>query len=92
MADAEETVLIRLTADEAIVLLDLLARWGDENERGETPNSACFESTAEGAALNALEAVLQKQVASVFDPDWNDIVAAARRRIAPQWDYATLRG
>ena len=92
--DDDRTFLVRLTGDEAIVLLDLLGRWSGDVAIGATPSpsSECFQSTAEGAALNALAARLEREVPSVFAANWQDLVDAARERLAPTWDYPTLRG
>lgn len=88
----EDEAVVRFTPDEAIVLFDLLTRWSDETGAGETPASACFESTAEGAVLNGLLCDLEKQLVAPFKADYAQILGAARNRLVSNWDYPTLRG
>lgn len=88
----ENGVTVELTPDEAIVLFELLSRWSGENEAGETPSPACFESTAEGAVLNALLCLLEAQLVAPFKRDYNRVLIEARERLAGGWSYPTLRG
>ena len=82
---------IRLSPDEALALFELLSRWSEENAVP-TPDASCFESTAECAVLLAVLADLQKQLVAPFREDYAEAVKAARRRLAPSWDYPDLRG
>ena len=90
--NSDYKVIISLTSDEALVLLELLNRWSEEGGAGETPSAACFESTAEGAVLNAVFVSLEPQVSAVFRLDYCAMVAEARARLALSWSYSTLRG
>ena len=91
-SDHEDGATVELTPDEAIVLFDLLSRWSGKNETGETPSPACFESTAEGAVLNALLCLLEAQLVAPFKRDYNRFLMEARQRLADGWSYPTLRG
>ncbi|WP_342242376.1 hypothetical protein [Ensifer sp. OTU672] len=73
------------------MLFELLSRWSEENAVP-TPDASCFESTAECAVLLAVLADLQKQLVAPFREDYAEAVKAARRRLAPSWDYPDLRG
>ena len=83
---------VELTPDQAIVLFELLSRWSGKDEAGETPTASCFVSPAEGAVLNALLCELEKQLSEPFGGDYEEVLEAARRRLAIGWSYLTLRG
>jgi hypothetical protein len=84
-------VTVHLDPDEAVVLFELLWRWCEAGvERA--PDPACFESPAECAALIALKADLERQLAAPFRADYRAVLAAARGRLAPRWDRPTLGG
>ncbi|KAA6487780.1 hypothetical protein G6K93_23630 [Agrobacterium rhizogenes] len=84
---------IHLSADEAIVLFELLSRWcGSKAIHTPTPDSKCFESTAECAVLHGVLASLEKQLVAPFKEDYHQIVKEARRRLVDLWDYPTLKG
>ncbi|MFE7846535.1 hypothetical protein ACFUTX_15225 [Microbacterium sp. NPDC057407] len=70
MADRE----ITLSADEALVLFDMLRRWDD-------PRSGLPVDRAERAALWALSAALERVLTEPFDLNYVDIVAAAREKL-----------
>ena len=78
-----------LGGDEAIVLYDLLSRWIDGE--GATPDDSCFEDASECAVLHELLARLEKDLAAPFEPDYLEIVAQARARLAARWDGKNLR-
>lgn len=85
-----DELAVNLTSDEALVLFDLLSRWSHADS-APTPNAACFESTAECAALHALLADLEKQLTEPFELNYPDLVKIARSRLSQSWDGATLR-
>ncbi|MDZ5452301.1 hypothetical protein [Labrys sp. ZIDIC5] len=89
--ETPDTVKISLDANEAIVLFELLSRWCDPKTDA-TPAGACFRSTAECAVLLGLLGSLEGQLAAPFKPDYEEIVAQARRRLEPLWDQVTLNG
>lgn len=94
MADVpyrEEDAQIHLTADEAIVLFDLLWRWTKERDK-EEPGSGCFESSAECAVLHGLLCDLESHLVAPFRNDYGAILEGARRRLEHRWDYTTLQG
>jgi hypothetical protein len=69
------TVLLQLSDDEALVLLDWLFRF---NESG---SDAFFEDQAEQRVLWDMEAVLEKVVSPTFDNNYQEILFKARRKI-----------
>jgi len=91
-ADWEDGATVALSADEAVVLFELLSRWIDHSGTGETPGPACFVSSAEAAVLNNLLGALERRLVAPFRGDYMSIVDAARSRLTGQWRYPTLRG
>lgn len=76
MADPGD-VSISLTADEALVLFELLHRWEDD-DRVTAPRYA-----AEQVALWNLSALLERELREPFKPDYADLLALARARLTP---------
>jgi hypothetical protein len=76
MADSAD-VSISLTADEALVLFDILHRWEDD-DRVSAPQHA-----SEQVALWNPSALLERELREPFDPGYADQVAAARARLNP---------
>jgi hypothetical protein len=76
MADTGD-VTISLTADEALVLFDLLHRWEDD-ERVSAP-----QHQGEQVALWNLSALLERELREPFAPGYNELVSDARARLAP---------
>lgn len=74
-------VVICLSAEEALVLFELLSRWSEESGSGKTPGAACFENPAEPAVLDALCCLLERQLAEPFGDDYADMLAKARDRL-----------
>jgi hypothetical protein len=74
-------VMIGFSAEEALVLFELLSRWSEYREGCETPGAACFESPAEPAVLDALCCLLERQMAEPFRADYADLLAEARDRL-----------
>lgn len=64
-----------ISNDEALVLLDFLARFN------ETEHSDIFEDKAEQQTLWVLERQLEKQLVEPFKPDYKDIIKVARNKI-----------
>jgi hypothetical protein len=86
-----DTAKIKLSADEALVLFELLSRWSDSSD-APTPDATCFESTAEGAVLNMVLCDLEKQLVAPFRQEYEELLNAARSRLEINWDYPTLKG
>jgi hypothetical protein len=70
-------VTITLTADEALVLFELLHRWEDA-DRVSAP-----QHKGEQVALWNLSALLERELREPFDAQYGDLVAAARDRLTP---------
>jgi hypothetical protein len=70
----EDDVQLELSRDEALVLLECLAR---SHEAG----SINFEDQAEQRVLWNIEAMLEKKLVEIFDPKYNDLLARARARV-----------
>ena len=69
-------VTVSLTADEALVLFDLLHRW----EAGSGVTGP--EHAAEQVALWNLSALLEGQLSEPFEARYSELVASARARLA----------
>jgi hypothetical protein len=68
-----EPVLLELSRDEAVVLLDWLHRFNS--------NKQTFEDQAEQRALWNLEALLESTLEEPFEPVYQELVMAARSRL-----------
>ncbi|NEX91912.1 hypothetical protein [Caulobacter sp. 17J65-9] len=77
---SNEPVDVRLTADEALVLFDLLSRW-TEGADVARPTPEMFETSAEPIALVGLLSQLQKQLVAPFERDFAEQVDRARARL-----------
>ena len=73
---SHEKVTVELSAAEALVLFDLLARWGDTNAM-----SVTLEHPSEQRLLWDILATLESALAEPFMPDYSDRVRAARKQI-----------
>lgn len=69
-------VIISLTPDEALVLVDLLRRWQDAD------SVTAPVHRAEHVALRFLSALLERGLPEPFDPRRGDLIAEARGRLA----------
>jgi len=78
-----ESAILTLSADEAVVLLDLLSRWSENRESAPAPS--CFESSAECAVLHGICCDLEAQLVAPFRHDYHRLVAEARKRLEPLW-------
>lgn len=81
---------IRLAGAEALVLFDLLSRWGHDGAKP-SPDAACFESPAECVALMAVLAHLEEQLVAPFRNEYEKIIERARARLAEHAPYISLR-
>jgi hypothetical protein len=70
----ESRVCIELTADEALVLFDWLARFNQSDK-------STFEDTAEQRVLFDLESKLESSLALAFEPNYKGLLADARDRL-----------
>ncbi len=75
VADQPEQVQVCMSRDQALILLDWLAR----SSSVEQP--APFEDQAEQRALWDLESSLESLIPEVLDPHYRDEVLAARERV-----------
>jgi len=75
-------VVVRLTRDEALVLSDFLDRWS----RGGFECAIEVTDPAESLLLNNLCSSFEPVIDEVFAADYQDIVEAARRRLAATAD------
>lgn len=82
---------IRLDANEAIVLFELLSRWCDRKAT-RTPSSDCFEHNAECAVLNDILATLESQMVAPLQQNYKQTLEDARNSLASKWSYPTLAG
>lgn len=70
-----DDILIRLTRDQAVVLLEWLARTSEARQ------PAAFEDQAEQRALWDLEASLESVLPELFREDYRYLVDVARARL-----------
>lgn len=82
---------IHLSPNEAIVLFELLSRWTEDGQAA-TPDSDCFESSAECAVLQTVLGCLEKQLVAPLRSDYAQTIEQARLRLADDWNGSTLRG
>ena len=75
--DDQKDVTISLTADEALVLFDLLHRWEDDERVGAPQHQA------EQVALWNLSALLERELVEPFDAGYAGLVSDARARLTP---------
>ncbi|MGE0789916.1 MAG: hypothetical protein AB7S26_29855 [Sandaracinaceae bacterium] len=70
----EDEILVRMTSDEAVVLLSWLHRFNQDHQR-------IFEDQSEQRALWNLEATLEARLTAVVAENYRDVLAAARQRL-----------
>lgn len=68
-------IVLSLTNDEALVLLDWLIRFNEEE------NSSVFDDQSEERVLFDLEAVLEKSIVEIFDGNYRKTLANARENV-----------
>lgn len=73
--NVDKSLNLTISKDEALVLLDFLARFN------ETEQSDVFEDQAEQKTLWVLESQLEKQLVEPFKLDYKDIIKDARNKI-----------
>ncbi|WP_333776493.1 hypothetical protein [Streptomyces sp. IBSBF 3136] len=73
---SEDSVIITLSGDEALVLSD----WLERMEGSETFN-ALVDDQAVWAALHRISGTLDKSLVGIFAPDYAERLRAARQRI-----------
>lgn len=76
---SEETVTLTLTYDQALVLFEFFARFQDTD-------GLAFAHPAEYLALSRIAAQIDKAGVDMFDPDYGELLAAARARVAAGHD------
>lgn len=74
---ANEPIVIQLSADEALVLFELLSRFGQEDLE--------IDNSAESHALSGLLAQLEKQLVTPFDTAYSAILQAAQLRLRTRY-------
>lgn len=89
-AKNDDSAVINLNPNEAIVLFELLSRWADPMQH--SPDSQCFQANAEGGVLLGILACLEKQLSAPLTSDYRQRLTDARNALAHSWDYSTLRG
>lgn len=72
---ANKGVPLNLSNDEALVLLEWLSKFNEEE------HPLLFQDQAEQRVLFDLEAELEKVVSGTFEEDYRDILSKARSRI-----------
>lgn len=72
---SSEPLALTLTADEALVLFDVLHRWEDQGTVGPV------EDEAEAVALWNLSASLESILVEPFKANYTELVASARARL-----------
>jgi len=70
-------MVLEVSDDAALVLLDLLGGYGEEEPGYQLP----IRHAAERNALWLLEAALEHALIAQFQPDYGEQLAAARRRL-----------
>ena len=73
-----DTVALRLSPDEALVLDSLLSRF---DQSSDWDRSLVIGHPAERAALWALQAALERVLTDTFSPDYDRILDSARERL-----------
>lgn len=77
----EDHVTIRLSADEALVLFEWIHRIEDSGDE-----EALVAYPGEQGALTRLSGALESAVASIFDPNYVQLVENARQRLAERYE------
>lgn len=68
-------VLLQLSSDEAIVLLEWVINFNQKEDR------ALFTHQSEKIVLWNLEAILEKNVPEILDPNYLELLAKARQKL-----------
>jgi hypothetical protein len=79
---------LELSNDEALVLESMLDRWFNPYGSDTRPTDRSFVHPSEEYVLSAvLSAQLESQVAETFAPDYAELLAAARERVAKLYGF-----
>ncbi len=70
-----KVISLELSGDEAIVLLEWLVRFNQEEHEG------LFEDQSENRVLWNLEALLEKAVPEILDPNYIEMLTQAREKL-----------
>jgi hypothetical protein len=73
---ADEKVVIELTSREALVLFDLLSRWGETDE-----SNVLLEHQAEQRVLWDMLSMLESKLIEPFAPDYHERLNKAREMV-----------
>lgn len=73
---ADETFVLKLSCDEALVLFEFLVR-------AERSGDLHIEDEAEQVVLANILCLLEKQLVAPFDPNYSDLLAKARSSLRP---------
>ena len=76
-----DSVIITLTRDEALVLFEFMSRFFDDDE-----DTLTLRHNAEFIALSHVSAQLDKSVSEMFDPNYGTLLEAAQDRIAEGYE------
>jgi len=77
--ESHMTHLVMLSHDEALVLCDFFGRFQQSNE-------FVLRHNAEFVAFSSISAQLDKALVEPFHANYNELVAAARRRVAGDYE------
>lgn len=75
---------LQLEKDQALVLFELLSRWIDDAPQP-TPSAECFQSPAELVVLKQLDEKLKALLSEPLQPDYPEILGAARDRLSDEF-------
>ncbi len=78
-SDSKNDIEVRMTPDEALVLFEFLSRYSNRDELR-------IEDQAEQRALWNLLCLLEKQLVEPFDPNYLELLKAARNRLRDNYD------
>ena len=81
---ASEPIGVQLSADEALVLFELLSRF-------EEKDSLTIADPAESHALSRLLAQLEKRLVTPFDPRYAELLGAAKARLCALYGDSVAR-
>lgn len=77
---AEETIHVRLSQVEALVLYELLSRCYNRGSK------LSIEDEAESAVLNSILCDLEKALAEPFSGEYDELLEEARKQVRSTWD------
>lgn len=74
-----ENIIITVSHDEALVLFEFFSRFGDTGDFR-------LRNNAEFVAFQKISAQLDKSISDMFQPNYSELLDAARTRIAGDYD------